>query len=104
MKELPYVTKALKLKEIEIIEAQIEAIKNANVIMLADWGTLTNDTGWIALETDFIRDISSPASPWNKCSNDMKPFLRDMYIHMNDSMIEGLIRHVKQLYSEMQGQ
>lgn len=101
MKELPRVVKALKLKELEMVEAQIEALKIANDMMEDDWGTFTNATGWIALDTDFIRNLSAPHSTWQKCGNDMKPFLRDMYVHMNDSMIAGLLRHAKQLRSEV---
>ena len=89
-----------KQLQIDAINDQIQALKRANELMHENWGTYTNESGFKFCESKLAQKLTGKdyvcpfASPINGM---IKPLLMELYIQMNESMIESLKYQLKAL-------
>lgn len=89
-----------KQLQIDAINDQIQALKRANELMHENWGVYTNEAGFKFCESELTQKLTGKdyvcpfASPINGM---IKPLLMELYIQMNESMIESLKYQLKVL-------
>lgn len=88
----------LKQLQIDAIEDHINHIKRLNAMMEDSWGTYVNQPAWIALDHEYIKDISSKT--FYESMVGLKPFLRDMYIATNKEIISSLEYQLRKLHEQ----
>ena len=84
--------------------AQIYALKKANELMIDGWGTFTNEAGFLFCDSEVAKELADSiyVSPFSAPINgQIKPLLMNLYIQMNNSMIETLEYRIKK-YEEKQ--
>ncbi|AKU43933.1 hypothetical protein CPT_Merlin287 [Citrobacter phage Merlin] len=86
--------------QIDAINNRIHALTRANEMMHENWGTYTNESGFKFCESELAKKLTGKdyvcpfASPINGM---IKPLLMELYIQMNESMIESLKYQLKVL-------
>ncbi|EHY3472231.1 hypothetical protein A2_gp254 [Shigella phage A2] len=83
----------------DAIENRIQEIKRLNHMMEKDYGMYANQPGWDALDHPYLVNLGK-GDTLAIMSHGLKPFLRDMYIKMNEEIISSLQYQLRKLEDE----
>ncbi|VCU43326.1 hypothetical protein MAR005P1_00130 [Escherichia virus vB_Eco_mar005P1] len=89
----------LKQLQIDAIEAHINHIKRLNVMMEENYGMYANQPGWDALDHPYLVNLCK-GDTLAIIRDGLKPFLRDMYIKMNEEIISSFQYQLRKLDDE----
>lgn len=89
-----------KLEAIHNLRLQVLALEKAKEDFNKNWGYYTNDAGFDLCKSPIVTKLNDgyEVSPFSsEIASDIKPFLRDTWLKMTDSVIKDLSNKIKKL-------